>query len=78
MVNLVHWVIGYELLSCTEGNLEEREIAKATEGQKADFPDGIEECGTDALRFTLLQYQAQVSSSHLRPASHPTHALPAA
>lgn len=43
-----------------EGNLAESEIAKAEAGQRADFPDGIEECGTDALRFTLLSYLAQV------------------
>ena len=39
----------------------EGEIARAMEGQKADYPDGIEECGTDALRLTLLQYLGQVS-----------------
>ncbi|CAE7745720.1 Vars1, partial [Symbiodinium microadriaticum] len=29
------------------------------EAQKLDFPDGIPECGTDALRFGLLAYTAQ-------------------
>lgn len=33
------------------GNLEGKEVEKAKAGQKADFPDGIEECGTDALRL---------------------------
>ena len=33
------------------GNLPEAEIKRATEVQKMDFPDGINECGTDALRF---------------------------
>lgn len=28
--------------------------------QKTDFPDGIEECGTDALRFALVAYTTQV------------------
>jgi len=42
-----------------EGNLDSKEIAKATEGQKADFPNGIAECGTDALRFALCAYTAQ-------------------
>ena len=36
------------------------------EGQKADYPDGIEECGTDALRLTLLQYLGQVSQHSAR------------
>ena len=31
-------------------------------GQAADFPDGIEECGTDALRFALVSYTAQVGA----------------
>jgi valyl-tRNA synthetase len=28
--------------------------------QKTDFPEGIEECGTDALRFALVAYTTQV------------------
>ncbi|KAF8175785.1 tRNA synthetases class I-domain-containing protein [Pholiota molesta] len=39
-----------------EGNLDEREIAKAIAGQKKDFPKGIPQCGTDALRFALCAY----------------------
>jgi len=42
-----------------EGNLPEKEIAKAIEGQKQDFPSGIPECGADALRFGLLAYTLQ-------------------
>ncbi|KAK7696379.1 hypothetical protein QCA50_001033 [Cerrena zonata] len=41
-----------------EGNLDEKEIAKAKSGQKKDFPKGIPQCGTDALRFSLCAYQA--------------------
>jgi valyl-tRNA synthetase len=40
----------------TLGNLDPREIEKASKGQKADFPKGIPECGTDALRFALCAY----------------------
>ena len=36
------------------GNLDPKEVELAKEGQKRDFPNGIAECGADALRFTLL------------------------
>jgi valyl-tRNA synthetase len=39
-----------------EGNLDEKEISKAKAGQKKDFPKGIPQCGTDALRFALCAY----------------------
>lgn len=42
------------------GNLSAAEIETATAGQEEDFPDGIEECGTDALRFALVAYTSQV------------------
>lgn len=38
------------------GNLPEKEIQKAEDGQKKLFPKGIPQCGTDALRFTLANY----------------------
>lgn len=38
------------------GNLDSREIKKAEDGQKISFPNGIPECGTDALRFALCAY----------------------
>ncbi|WVR05099.1 valine-tRNA ligase [Kwoniella sp. DSM 27419] len=38
------------------GNLPEKEIVKAEDGQKKLFPKGIPQCGTDALRFTLCNY----------------------
>merc|ERR1719506_1279777 len=41
------------------GNLPEKEVEKAIKGQKADFPEGIPECGADALRFGLLAYTLQ-------------------
>lgn len=40
-------------------NLDAREIERAQKGQQADFPNGIEECGTDALRFALVSYTSQ-------------------
>ena len=37
-------------------NLDPSELEKAKQGQKADFPNGIPECGTDALRFSLCAF----------------------
>jgi len=45
-----------------QGNLDPKEVAKAKEGQKRDFPEGIPQCGTDALRFALCAYTSQVAS----------------
>lgn len=42
-----------------EGNLPAKEIEKAKKGQTLDFPEGIPECGADALRFGLLAYTIQ-------------------
>ncbi|XP_023665597.1 valine--tRNA ligase, mitochondrial [Paramormyrops kingsleyae] len=42
-----------------DGNLEPRETSIALKAQKKDYPKGIPECGTDALRFALCTYKAQ-------------------
>ncbi|XP_034710261.1 valine--tRNA ligase, mitochondrial 1 isoform X2 [Vitis riparia] len=42
-----------------EGNLDPSELVIAREGQVKDFPNGIAECGADALRFALVTYTAQ-------------------
>ncbi|XP_050524472.1 valine--tRNA ligase [Daktulosphaira vitifoliae] len=39
-------------------NLDPKEIDKAKAGQKQDYPNGIPECGTDALRFALCSYMS--------------------
>lgn len=39
-----------------QGNLDPKELQRATKYQKAAFPDGIPQCGTDALRFSLAAY----------------------
>ncbi|XP_015274914.1 PREDICTED: valine--tRNA ligase, mitochondrial [Gekko japonicus] len=42
-----------------KSNLDPREVAIAMEGQQQDFPGGIPELGTDALRFALCSYSTQ-------------------
>jgi len=39
-----------------KGNLNPDEIKTCEKEQKSDFPNGIPQCGTDALRYTLTQY----------------------
>lgn len=41
------------------GNLPAKEVEKSKKDQAEDFPDGIPECGSDALRFGLLAYTVQ-------------------
>ncbi|XP_028159535.1 valine--tRNA ligase [Ostrinia furnacalis] len=36
-----------------DSNLDPKEVERAKSGQKQDYPNGIPECGTDALRFAL-------------------------
>ena len=37
-------------------NLSDDELTRITDGQRKDYPQGIPQCGTDALRFTLCSY----------------------
>ncbi|QSL64153.1 hypothetical protein MERGE_000308 [Pneumocystis wakefieldiae] len=37
-------------------NLDKKELEIAKKNQKKNFPNGIPQCGTDALRFTLCAY----------------------
>ena len=41
------------------GNLPEKEVARAKKNNEQEFPEGIPECGSDALRFGLLAYTSQ-------------------
>mmetsp|Transcript_24951 Transcript_24951/g.28859 ORF Transcript_24951/g.28859 Transcript_24951/m.28859 type:complete len:1084 (+) Transcript_24951:124-3375(+) len=41
------------------GNLPPKEVEKCKKDQASDFPEGIPECGSDALRFGLLAYTVQ-------------------
>lgn len=59
-LDVIHGVKLEELMAQLEGsNLDPAEIDRAKEGQKQDYPQGIPECGTDALRFALCQYTSQ-------------------
>lgn len=40
-------------------NLDPKEFVKACEGVEGDYPKGIPECGTDALRFAFCAYANQ-------------------
>ncbi|XP_059608612.1 valine--tRNA ligase [Phlebotomus argentipes] len=42
-----------------DSNLDPKEIERAIAGQKRDYPNGIPECGTDAMRFALCSYMTQ-------------------
>lgn len=48
-----------------DSNLDPREIDKAKAGQKQDYPDGIPQCGTDAMRFALCSYMTQARDINL-------------
>jgi valyl-tRNA synthetase len=41
------------------GNLPAKEIERAKKANETEFPEGIPECGSDALRFGLLAYTVQ-------------------
>lgn len=63
VIDPLHVIEGIDLAALNAtllgGNLDEKEVKKATQAQKADFPEGIPECGTDAMRFALVSYTAQ-------------------
>lgn len=42
--------------SYASGVLSNDELNRAIQGQRKMFPQGIPECGTDALRFTLVSH----------------------
>lgn len=48
-----------------DGNLDPAELALAATAQRKEFPQGIPECGTDALRFALCSHGALGGDLHL-------------
>jgi len=63
VIDPLHVINGITLPELNEtlrqGNLKASEVEKAIVGQKKDYPNGIPECGADALRFTLISYTCQ-------------------
>uniref|UniRef100_A0AAQ4QS90 Valine--tRNA ligase n=1 Tax=Gasterosteus aculeatus aculeatus TaxID=481459 RepID=A0AAQ4QS90_GASAC len=51
--------ISLEVEALKDYNLDPLEVEKAKQGQTSDYPNGIPECGTDALRFALCAYTGQ-------------------
>ena len=47
------------------GNLPESEVKRALKALEEDFPEGIPQCGSDALRFALLAYTLQPRAVNL-------------
>ncbi|XP_049829740.1 valine--tRNA ligase [Schistocerca gregaria] len=59
-MDVIHGISLEELhKQLTNSNLDPREIERAKQGQKQDYPNGIPECGADALRFALCAYVSQ-------------------
>lgn len=48
-----------------KGNLDPREVKRACDAMKLDFPNGIAKCGADALRFTLISYTNGINDVNL-------------
>ena len=65
-INVIEGVTLEDLGTILEqGNLSEIEVKKAKAGQKQDFPKGISECGTDAMRFSICSYSSQGTDINL-------------
>eukprot|EP00069_Balaena_mysticetus_P002789 bmy_16305T0 len=54
-----------------DGNLDPAELVIAASAQRKDFPHGIPECGTDALRFALCSHGALGKPGRGQPAVAP-------
>lgn len=48
-----------------QGNLPKNEVEKSIEEKKQEFPEGIPECGADALRLGLMSYLVQGGNINL-------------
>lgn len=48
-----------------EGNLQPEEVDRSLKEKEKEFPEGIPECGSDALRFGLLSYMQKCTNVNL-------------
>jgi valyl-tRNA synthetase len=48
-----------------DGLLDDNQITKAKAGHKKDYPNGIPQCGTDALRFAMCAYSGKGSNRRI-------------
>ena len=60
--------------SSEAGHISGRELSKALDGLRKDFPSGIPECGADALRYGLCMYDVggphiNLDLTHVKTAS---------
>ncbi|KAK7195478.1 valyl-tRNA synthetase [Novymonas esmeraldas] len=69
VIDPLHVIHGVSLEALNDtvrsGNLSEKEVEKAIKQQREFFPEGIPECGSDALRFGLLSYTQSGRSVNL-------------
>lgn len=60
VIDPLYVIDGITLQEMTEnlskGNIDKRELSRAMDAMKKDYPHGIGKCGADALRFALLSY----------------------
>jgi valyl-tRNA synthetase len=65
-IDVIHGMTLDQLLESSKSQtLSEKEVVRAQQAQKQNFPKGIPECGADALRYGLLAYTHQGRSINL-------------
>eukprot|EP01127_Copromyxa_protea_P007659 TRINITY_DN1754_c1_g1_i3.p1 TRINITY_DN1754_c1_g1~~TRINITY_DN1754_c1_g1_i3.p1 ORF type:complete len:1056 (+),score=235.21 TRINITY_DN1754_c1_g1_i3:280-3168(+) len=64
-IQVIEGVTKEEMINGISSNLASQELERAKKSIATNFPTGIKECGTDALRFTLAMYTQQGKSINL-------------
>lgn len=65
-INVIEGVTLDQLIQeIKNGNLDPSEVERSSQAMKTNFPNGIPECGADALRFTLASYMQQGKNINL-------------
>ena len=68
-LNVINGITLQDLQKTLEGgNLDPKEVKKAQDGQKLDYPNGIPECGTDALRYEFCKCSSVIINLSLEKA----------